>query len=71
MALKDLVRSRLQLDANEVDLDMHRILLRIERLAAESTPRDRAKWTAADMHLRRARYQVRELMHETDRAATA
>lgn len=64
-------RTPSQRDANEIDCDIHRLIARLERRAAEATPVDRAKWGAAASELRSARFHVRELMHSYDVEQTA
>lgn len=63
-------RTKQEIEANEIDCDLHRLSRRMERLASEAVPRDRKTWDEASLRVHRARVGVRSLMHRDDVAKT-
>ena len=61
---------RVERDANNLDLDLYRLICRLEQMRDEATPNDRRLWTAAIERLRGARPYIRRFMSAEDQAAT-
>jgi hypothetical protein len=61
---------RVERDANNIDLDLYRLICRVEQMHVEATPTDRKEWALALDRLRCARPHIRRFMSKEDRAAT-
>lgn len=67
------MRTRMQQDADRLDLDLSRALSKAEGLAeaAKPVPTERSRWWLVCDHLRQARSQTRGAMHPDDRKQTS
>lgn len=63
-------RTPKQIEANQIDMELHRLIGRIERLAEDETGPRRMQLFDAAWNAQRARLPMRILMHEQDRRAT-
>jgi len=64
------MRSRLHIEANNTDREMHRVAMMMDRLVGELTPDDGERLRKAARALSAARSTVRHYMHRDDRRAT-
>lgn len=56
--------------ADKLDLQLHRIISRVEDAIADGRGEDRRKWSEARFALSTARGHVRSMMNDDDRKAT-
>lgn len=61
---------RVERDANNIDMDLYRIICRVEQMHDEATPSDRKEWIAALSGLRAARPHIRRFMSREDQQNT-
>lgn len=61
---------RVERDANNIDMDLYRLICRVEQMHDEATPTDRKQWQAALIGLRAARPHIRRFMSKDDQQRT-
>lgn len=61
---------RVERDANNIDMDLYRLMCRVEQLHDEATPTDQKEWLAALRGLRTARPHIRRFMSKQDQDRT-